>query len=142
MKTERQRAEDTAWRWFSRWVRISDKHNQINGADIYCKCYTTGRYYYIKEIQAGHFISRGHHSVKYNPMNCKPQSVYANKWKNGMPMEFRSALVREYGSKVVESLERQGAVTVKHSIPELRDIAKKYRILVREKESQLGVKVW
>ena len=142
MKSERQRAIDTADRWFSRYIRISDKHNQINGQDVYCKCYTTGKYYHIKDIQCGHFIGRGHFSTRYNEINAKPQGVYANKWKSGMPLEFRTALIEQYGTKTVESLETKGNIPLKYSIVELRQIAKEFRLKVREKEKKLGIKVW
>ena len=141
-KTERQKAVDTADRWFSRYIRISDKHNQVNGKDVYCKCITTGKYVHIKEIQCGHFIGRGHFSTRYDEMNAHPQSVYANKWKSGMPLEYRMALTELYGTKAVETLETKGNIPLKYSIEELRQVAKDFRLKTREIEKGLKIKVW
>ena len=142
MKTERQRAIDTADRWFSRWIRISDKKNQVNGQDIYCQCFTTGKYYHILEIQCGHFITRGHYSTRWDISNARPQGVYANRYKSGMPLEFETNLKAAEGGKMVESLKTKGNIPIKYNVVEIREIAKHYRLLVRAKEKELGIKVW
>lgn len=141
-KTERQRAIDTADRWFSRYIRISDKNNQVNGQDVYCQCFTTKKYYEIKEIQCGHFISRGHFSTRWDTNNARPQSVYANKWKSGMHTEFRMYLKDELGVKELDKLEIKGNVTQYYSPIEIRAIAKEFRLLVRAKEKELNIKIW
>ena len=65
MRNERQRAEDTAWRWFSRHVRI--KNAVVNGNDLYTKCYTSGKWYDVLDLHAGHYRTvGGHNSTKYD----------------------------------------------------------------------------
>jgi len=142
MKSDRQRAITTADNWFSRYIRISDKDNQINGKDIYCKCYTTGKYYHIKTIQCGHYISRGHYSTRWDINNARPQGVYANKYKSGMPLEFESYLKAEIGQYALGNLKRKGSMPMKWNVVEIRAIAKEYRLLTREIERNLGVKIW
>ena len=141
-KTERQRAIKTADDWFSRWIRISDKHNQINGQDIYCKCFTTKKYYHILEVQCGHFITRGHFSTRWDTNNARPQGIYANRYKSGMPLEFEMHLKEAEGVKAVETIKTKGNLPFKFNVVEIRQIARHYRLLVREKEKQLGIKVW
>ena len=141
-KSDRQRAIDTADRWFSRWVRISNKKNTINGSDVYCQCYTTKKYYHIKDIQCGHFISRGHFSVRWDETNARPQSIYANKWKSGMPLEFETYLEAEIGQYALGNLKRKGSMPIKWNVSEIRQIAKEYRLKTRAKEKKLGIKVW
>jgi len=142
VKTDRQRAIKTADTWFSRYIRISDKHNQINGKDIYCKCFTTGKYYHILEIQCGHFVTRGHFSTRWDFNNARPQGVYANRYKSGMPLEFESHLVEQIGIKAVESLKVKGSLPMKYNVVEIRQIAKVFRLMVRDFEKNLGCKIW
>ncbi|MCK5016228.1 MAG: recombination protein NinG [Candidatus Peribacteraceae bacterium] len=142
MRNERQRAIKTADDWFSRWVRIGNKKTILNGDDVYCQCYTTKSYYHILEIQCGHFITRGHFSTRYDENNARPQSVFANRYKSGMPLEFEQNLIKELGANTIDILKLRGQLIIKQTIPDLRDIAKKYRIKVREKEKELGTKIW
>ena len=142
MKTERQRAIDTADRWFSRWIRISDKHNTVNGNDIYCQCFTTKKYYHILNLQCGHYITRGHFSTRWDRNNARPQSVYANKYKSGMPLEFEINLKADIGQYALGNLKRKGNMPYKWNVVEIRQIAKEFRVLVRQIEKELGIKVW
>ena len=142
MKTERQRAIKTADTWFSRYIRISDPSVTVNGNDLYVQCYTTKKYYHILNLQCGHYITRGHFSTRWDRNNARPQSVYANKYKSGMPLEFEINLKADIGQYALGNLKRKGNMPYKWNVVEIRQIAKEFRLKTREKEKELGIKVW
>ena len=136
-------AEDTAWRWFSRWIRISDPTVVRNGNDLFAQCYTTKKYYNLLELQAGHYQTQGgHNATKFDEENVRPQCVYANKHLHGMRSEFCDYLKKELGTKKFNAMILRSNQYCKRSLEEFKAIAKKYRNLVREKEKELGIKIW
>ena len=46
---------------FSQYIRLSNADN--NG---YCNCVTCNKTFFWKEIQAGHFMSRKHYSIRWD----------------------------------------------------------------------------
>ncbi len=121
MKSERQRAIDRADSWFSKLIRLKHSDGKTG------ICYTSGTVKPVIELECGHFISRGHFTTRWHEDNARPQSTYANKWKNGQHQEFRQRLIVDIGEKRVEDLERKANQTAKFSVEEIREIADHYR---------------
>ena len=55
---------------FSKYVRLSNADKNGN-----CTCVTCNNTFYWKEIQAGHFMSRKHYSIRWDERNVKPQCL-------------------------------------------------------------------
>lgn len=55
--------------YFSQYIR--NKYS-VNGI---CTCYTCGKKLPIKQMQNGHFISRGYLVTRWNENNCRPQCL-------------------------------------------------------------------
>ena len=55
---------------FSQWVRLSNADSKG-----YCTCITCNKESHWKEIQAGHFQSRKHYSIRWSELNVFPQCV-------------------------------------------------------------------
>jgi len=68
---------------FSQWVRLSNSDK-----DGYCTCVTCSKRLHWKEIQAGHFQSRKHYSIRWCELNVKPQCVGCNVFKYGVLLLF------------------------------------------------------
>ena len=68
---------------FSQYIRLSNADN--NG---YCTCVTCNKKFYWKEIQAGHFMSRKHYSIRWDERNVKPQGVACNVYRAGEQYKY------------------------------------------------------
>ena len=79
---------------FSQFVRLS------NSIDGYCSCVTCGRVYEWKKIQAGHFMSRQHYSVRWDERNVKPQCYGCNVMQQGRQFEFSKYLGEELSNEL------------------------------------------
>lgn len=79
---------------FSQYIRLN---NSING---FCTCVTCGRVYEWKKIQAGHFMSRQHYSVRWDERNVKPQCYGCNVMQQGRQFEFSKYLGQELSNEL------------------------------------------
>jgi hypothetical protein len=70
-------------------------------------CFTCPKRLPIKEIQNGHYITRGCLILRWNENNCRPQCASCNIFRNGQPVTFRENLVKEMGEADVKSLEAE-----------------------------------
>lgn len=93
-----------AWKRMSRYVRLRDLGKKC----ITCDTVFTD----IKMVQAGHcFHDRSKGSpVSYDERNINGQCTNCNMWKNGMGVEYATALVEMYGPDVLSELS-----TLKHT---------------------------
>jgi len=79
---------------FSQYIRLS------NSIDGFCTCVTCGRVYEWKKIQAGHFMSRQHYSVRWDERNVKPQCYGCNVMQQGRQYEFSKYLGEELSNEL------------------------------------------
>lgn len=105
-RSARQKAMDNADMWFSRYIRL--KHSEIHGtvgySESYCRCFTCGNYYSVKNIDCGHYIGRGEKHFRFNEDNARPQCKKCNRFKQGEHKMFHSNLIKEIGSERVDQL--------------------------------------
>ena len=102
---------------FSQFVRLS------NSIDGFCSCVTCGRVYEWKKIQAGHFISRQHYSVRWDERNVKPQCYGCNVMQQGRQYEFSKYL----GQELSEELYLLSKQIRKFSEIELQELIEYYK---------------
>ena len=102
---------------FSQYIRRSNADN--NG---YCTCVTCNKTFHWKEIQAGHFMSRKHYSIRWDERNVKPQCVGCNVYRYGLAYEFSLFL----GSELANVLYLQSKELVKFTNYELEDMINDY----------------
>jgi len=73
------------------------------------ECYTCGKIMRLgtRDCQAGHYLAKSNYPIhRFNPDNVRPQcGARCNRWGQGMPAEFRPALIFELGLAVVERME-------------------------------------
>ncbi len=93
--------EQTAWSWFSKYIRVRDTDERG-----YCRCISCNTVKNWKEMDCGHFISKGSDSaLKYNELNNNAQCYSCNVMKSGNLIEYRKGLVEKIGEKKVKELE-------------------------------------
>lgn len=80
--------------WDLQSLYIRQQHANFQGQ---ASCYTCGRTFHWKALQAGHFI---HGSYDFDTeLNIRPQCASCNKWNHGRPLEYYLHLVAEVGKR-------------------------------------------
>ena len=102
---------------FSQYIRLSNADN--NG---YCTCVTCNKTFHWKEIQAGHFMSRKHYSIRWDERNVKPQCVACNVYRAGEQYKYSIFL----GKELSNVLYLQSKEIVKFTNYELEDMINDY----------------
>lgn len=102
-------------RVFSIYIRKRDKNI----------CFTCKRYF--ERLQAGHFISRQHNSVRYSEMNTNAQCVACNVWKRGNIGEYAHQLIEKYGQKKFKELVAEGRKIKQWDKKELEKLVELYK---------------
>lgn len=82
---------------FSQYIRLSNADK--NG---YCTCVTCNKKFHWKEIQAGHFMSRKHYSIRWDERNVKPQCVACNVYRAGEQYKYSLYLGNNLSQKLLE----------------------------------------
>ena len=108
---------------FSQWIRLSNADNNKN-----CICITCNKTFFWKEIQAGHFMSRKHYSIRWSEDNVKPQCVGCNVFKYGEQYKFSLFL----GKDAAEVLYLKSKEIVKFTNYELEDKINDYSLRLKK----------
>jgi len=102
---------------FSQYTRLSNADN--NG---YCTCVTCNKAFHWKQIQAGHFMSRKHYSIRWDERNVKPQCVACNVYRAGEQYKYSLFL----GKELADVLYLQSKEIVKFTNSELEYMINDY----------------
>lgn len=92
---------------FSQYIRLKSSNNGM------CKCVTCGKVDNWKNMQNGHYVSRQHLAVRYDETNCNVQCMSCNVFKGGNYTSYALYMIKTYGKKKLEELERQKQVITK-----------------------------
>lgn len=95
------------------------------------KCYTCDVVKPIKEMQNGHYISRGVLATRFLEINCRPQCVGCNVFKHGNYIVYTRRLEEELGVEKVKKLEAMVNANVKFSRLE-------YEVLINDYTEKLN----
>lgn len=88
-----------------------------------------------EKFDAGHYLNANNHwAVRFDERNVWSQCVECNQYKHGNLIEYRKTLVKHFGEKWIEQLEKDGKKTKKYTIDELKDIISEYKKKVKELE--------
>ena len=102
---------------FSKWTRLSNADNNGN-----CTCVTCDKVFFWKEIQAGHFMSRKHYSIRWSEDNVKPQCAACNVFRYGEQYKYSLFL----GKEVSEVLYLKSKELIKFTNYELEEMTNDY----------------
>lgn len=115
-------------RVFSTYIRVL--YADFQG---YVRCYTCGVVLPWQEAQCGHFIRRGHSSVRFDERNCRPQCSNCNEFRGGMEESFEEHLRDDLGDEEVDALIELGRQEKQFTDDEYREKIVHYKGILREK---------
>lgn len=95
---------------FSQWIRIKDADD--NGM---VNCFTCGSHKHWKEMHAGHFMSRRHHSTRWDETNVQVQCPKCNLFNQGEQYKFGRYLDQKFGEGTAHEVEYRSKVITKLS---------------------------
>lgn len=107
---------------FSRFIR-KGAANHAGWVD----CVTCGLSLPWKEIQAGHWIKRGHHATRWDERNVYPQCPQCNGYRGGAMDEMAFHIVKVHGYPVLEELLRLKHTAKYWTMGELRELLERYQ---------------
>jgi len=108
---------------FSQYIRLINADN--NG---YCTCVTCNKKFHWKEIQAGHFMSRKHYSIRWDERNVKPQCVACNVYRAGEQYKYSLYL----GNNLSKTLLEESRELRKFTNIELEEMISDYNERVKK----------
>jgi len=116
-KTSRKKLIEKLDKIFSLYIRLRD-----NGV-----CYTCGKRGDIKQMQAGHYISRSCMALRWHEANVHCQCYSCNVCKHGDLITYRERLIDEFGEEYIIGMEKERHTTVKYKIEELQELIDIYQ---------------
>lgn len=107
---------------FSLYIRTkyADPHTGL------VACVTCGTLHPIKEIQNGHYISRGNNWLRYDERNCHPQDYSCNIARKGNYPAYAAFIVRTYGVDRLEELHQESKALYQWKPHLLEEIISEY----------------
>lgn len=101
---------------FSRYIRqkYADDFGMVS-------CYTCGTKKHWKEMQNGHYISRGHMATRWEESNCRVQDSACNVFRNGNYVEYSHRLLKEIGEEALDELMAKKKEIKQWSIKEIQE---------------------
>lgn len=113
---------------FNKFIRLRDKDNGCISCDK-----KTGTF----RLTAGHYFPAGSYkNIRFDEDNVHGQCWFdCNKSKSGNLAEYKIRLVQKIGIKRFEALEQRRQEPRKYTIPELIDLKKHYKKLIKDLET-------
>jgi hypothetical protein len=134
MASARQKLVKELDKVFSLFIRM--RASDENG---YATCFTCGQVKKWKEGDAGHFISRGAYSTRWNETNVQFQDKKCNIFQSGQQYLFSVALNRLHGEGTADALYVLSKQTRKYSTGELRAMIEIYKTKVEDIRRDKGL---
>lgn len=123
-KTSRAKWKAKADKWFSEFIRLrdSDEHGRVT-------CVTCSHRGHWRELQCGHWITRGHEAVRYDERNCNTQCRGCN-YNGGQHLKHEGAIVNKHGYAVVEALTAKAKQACHRTTQDYKFLAETYKARV------------
>lgn len=111
---------------YSQYIRVKD----AVGGDA--TCVTCGVTKHWKELQNGHFYTRGRYATRWDDDNCHVQCMRCNVMLKGNYIAYTKYMINRYGMDFVDELEIKSLTTYKISTVELVEKIELYKQKVTE----------
>lgn len=118
-----------AWDWCSKYIRL--KHSDKNG---FVACYTCGKIMFWQsgnQMQAGHGFSGRGNSILFEEKILRPQCYSCNVGKYGNLDVFHAKLIKEYGPKFLDQMNKQKNILKQFTLKEITEICGHYKKLYK-----------
>lgn len=122
-------------KWFSKYVRYRDSERV--GDEYIAECITCGTKKPIKQLQAGHFVSRRVSTLRYDDLNVNAQCTGCNMFKQGEQYLYSVNLDKKYGEGTAKELMSRRFETHKFTQDELLNIIAESKETIKWYENQL-----
>lgn len=126
MSSERQRAKTTAWKWFSKYIRLRDCM-KTTGTQTHCLCITCGSRQPFEKIHAGHFIDGRGNAVLFDESLVYGQCNKCNTYLHGNHGKYMLKMIDTYGREWVDEKLKLRHQVKKMTVQDIRDISDKFR---------------
>lgn len=90
-------------------------------------------------MQNGHFQSRSFLATRFDEINCQPQCVGCNMFKQGEQYKFALALDAKYGLGTAEELQFKARKIQKFSRTDYEDKISYYKEAVKNLKKEKGI---
>jgi hypothetical protein len=107
---------------FSQYIRLRDADS--NG---YCRCISSGKIAFWKNVDCGHFINRKHISLRFSEINCNAQARDDNRFDEGNLEGYRRGLIKKHGPDIIDKLYAMKNQTLKLSEFEVKAMIQHYK---------------
>ena len=121
---------------FQYYIRLRDS---MPGG--YCRCISCGKLKPFDQIQAGHFWSRKHMSVRWSENNVHGECVYCNIYNGDHLMGYRENLIKKIGQKAVDLLDVEHNMVRKWSDFEIVEMIKHYGLMVHQLSASKSIPI-
>jgi len=125
-RTKKSGKFDYTDKLFSTYIRFK------NAPKGYCKCITCGKIEPPEDMDAGHYISRGVKTLRFDERNVHPQCRKCNRFGEGVKDEYALALIKLYGPDILDELNKEKQGFKIYTVLELKEMRKEYRKLIKE----------
>lgn len=119
---------------FSQYVRYRDGVRRTDG--WYSECITCGTEKPLKQMQAGHFVSRRVNILRFDERNVNAQCYACNVMRYGEQYMYAKQLDLKYGDGTADELMSQRHQTHKFKVPELEQIINEAKEQIKFYEEQ------
>ena len=103
-------------KYFSKYIRYRDSEGGLS------ECITCSIKLPPKQMQAGHFVSRGKNILRYDDENVNAQCLGCNMFKSGEQYLYSIALDKKYGDGTAQKLMAQRHEIKQFKTYELQEI--------------------
>ena len=122
-------------KWFSLYIRLRDTNEYGLVQCVTCGCIK----HYKKGMQNGHFQSRSYLATRFDEVNCQPQCVGCNMFKQGEQYKFALALDNKYGQGTAEEIQLKTKQIVKITRIEYEEKISYYKDAVDKLKKEKGI---
>ena len=120
MPTERSKLIKKLDKVFSQYIRTRGTE------DGWGNCYTCSARKHWKEVDAGHFQSRGKYATRWNEKNVQFQCKRCNGFRGGEQYKFAQQLDVTYGEGTADQLVKESNQISKYGVNDLRELITLY----------------
>lgn len=109
---------------FSQYIRLREA---VDGEAI---CVTCGLKLPWKQLQCGHYETRGDFPTRWDETNCHPQCVACNVFRKGNYTVYARYMIARYGADKLDELAKKAKSGTKITTPEIREMIETYKMKV------------
>ena len=126
MKAKISTIKKKLWRIFSEYIRLRDCIATTSSPDAGL-CFTCGKRYIYRQLQAGHFVGGRHNGNLYSERGTNAQCYYCNIILKGNILEYRRQVIKRFGENADLDLEAEAKLTRQYKAQDLLDLIAHYQ---------------